>query len=95
MGRRVFRFISQDDKVNTMLRTNFKRYRIINFSFELLTPYGNIMTRETNYLTMIDGEYTALNTTLTALVLRHAPKWYEKYIDVMPVKVLDLKVEGK
>lgn len=89
---RTFRFISQDDAILENLDRSFKNYRITAFHFELLTPAaGNIMQQKVDYSTKYENSYP-VRMALTNLVIKHAPKWYFKYMDIMPIKVTKLEI---
>jgi len=91
---RTFRFITQDDKVMMGLNRTFRSsYRVNYFEFNVVTPKGHILNykwnNKTNYV-VTNG--MTVKETLSQIVLRLSPPWYGKYIDVFPIKVIDLKV---
>lgn len=86
-----FRFISQDYSILDELEMNRSGgFYVREFVFQLVTPKGNIMELSASPFEAKGA--MSLKSVLTYLVLRQAPHWYAKYIDIFPVKVIKLRV---
>lgn len=87
-----FKFISQEyDIIDTINSCEENTFRIIDFSFQILLPNGNILNRELNYEKQFFD--VSIKKALTFLVIRHSPKWYYLHVDTFPVKVITLKIK--
>jgi hypothetical protein len=92
--KKNFKFISDDKNILNTLNREYRNYRITKFHFQILTPErGHVLNRELNYITTVRKDWTPIKRILTLLVLKHGPRWYYKYVDTFPIKVLELEIQ--